>query len=181
MVAALLLTGGQSRRMGFDKAAIEWRGETLATRAARVLADVCDPVLEVGPGFTSLPAVREQPPGTGPVRALLAGVDALRASLPVLVLACDLPRVEAPLLRLLAERPGEGTVIPMHRNRAQYACARYGDAWLRAARRTGAVSFARVPDDAVDYLAESVWHTVAPALALDDVDTPEDLTRSIRG
>ena len=52
---ALLLTGGASRRMGTDKATIEFRGETLAARAARVLAEVCDPVIEVGTGVTRLP------------------------------------------------------------------------------------------------------------------------------
>jgi molybdopterin-guanine dinucleotide biosynthesis protein A len=179
-IPALLLTGGESRRMGTDKAAIHWCGETLATRAARVLAEVCDPVVEVGPGYTSLPAVREEPPGSGPVQALLAGVDALGARGPVLLLACDLPRVDAPLLRLLADRPGEHTVMAMHRDRAQYACARYGPVWLAAARATRATSFARVPDGDVDYLMEPEWHAVAPARALDDVDTPEDLARSIR-
>ena len=45
----LLLTGGASRRLGTDKATIVWQGETLAVRAAVVLAQVCAPVLEVGP------------------------------------------------------------------------------------------------------------------------------------
>ena len=34
--------------MATDKASIHWRGETLAARAARVLAVACDPVIEVG-------------------------------------------------------------------------------------------------------------------------------------
>ena len=40
---------------------------------------VADPVIEVGPGWTSgLPYVREDPPGSGPLVALWAGVEALR-------------------------------------------------------------------------------------------------------
>jgi molybdopterin-guanine dinucleotide biosynthesis protein A len=113
------------------------------------------------------------------VQALLAGVAALECAGPVLLLACDLPRVEPALLRLIAERPGGHTVIPVRRDRAQYACARYAPAWLAAARSAGVSSFARVPDDTVEYLHEAEWQVVAPARALDDVDTPEDLARSI--
>ncbi len=121
---ALLLTGGASRRLGTDKASIVWRGETLAARAARVLMHVCAPVHEVGPGVTSLPVVREDAPGTGPLAAALAGVRALEADAgadvdAVLVLACDMPFVEPPLLRLLASWPGAGTVIPTRDGRAR--------------------------------------------------------------
>ncbi len=71
--AGVLLTGGASRRMATDKATIVWRGETLAARAARVLTAVCDPVIEVGPGATQLPCVREHPAGSGPLAAFVAG------------------------------------------------------------------------------------------------------------
>lgn len=57
--AGLLLTGGASRRMGADKALLEIGGRRLADRGASVLAAVCHPVLEVGPGVSGLPAVRE--------------------------------------------------------------------------------------------------------------------------
>ncbi|MGH2660413.1 MAG: molybdenum cofactor guanylyltransferase, partial [Actinomycetota bacterium] len=108
-VAALLLTGGSSRRMGTDKARLMVDGCSLAERAAEALAVVCDPVLEVGPGHTALPAVREDPPGSGPLAALGAGWAALSAAGhrgPVVVLAVDMPYVTPDLLRLLAERPG---------------------------------------------------------------------------
>ena len=66
--------------MATDKAAIVWRGETLAIRAARVLAAACDPVIEVGSGATELRSVREDPPGSGPLAALLTGA---RVCLPI--------------------------------------------------------------------------------------------------
>ena len=113
----MLLTGGASRRLGTDKAMIVWQGDTLAARAARVLAQVCAPVLEVGPGVTSLPVVREDPAGSGPLAAVLAGMRALESDAgaevdALVVLACDMPFVEPPLLELLAAWPGTGTVIP---------------------------------------------------------------------
>src|SRR5918912_556717 len=100
--AGLLLTGGASRRMGTDKALIEVGGQRLVDRAADVLSAVADPVVEVGPGWSHLPAVREDPPGSGPLAALAAGAAALRAAGhdgPVLVLAVDMHRVPAELLR----------------------------------------------------------------------------------
>jgi molybdopterin-guanine dinucleotide biosynthesis protein A len=181
---ALLLTGGHSRRMGADKATIVWQGETLATRAARVLTEVCEPVLEVGPGVTSLRAVRERPLGSGPLAAVLAGVRALGAAADaevdaVFVLACDMPFVDRPLLELLAAWPGAGTVIPTRDGHAQYLCARYGKAWLRAAETSGSESFKAVPAADCEFAAEAAWQAAAPANAFDDIDTPEDRARTI--
>src|SRR5438093_7464181 len=106
-VAGLLLTGGASRRMGRDKALIEVGGQRLVDRAAAALKAVADPVLEVGPGWSALPSVREDPPGSGPLAAVAAGAGALRAAGhhgPVIVLAVDMPFVTVDLLRLLATR-----------------------------------------------------------------------------
>ena len=166
--------------MGTDKAAIEVNGESLAARAARVLALVCDPVIEVGQGVTGLTSVHEEPPGSGPLAAVLAGVDSLQFAGPVLVLACDLPLVEAPLLRLLAEWPGDGTVVPMVGDRLQYACSRYGATSLAAARAAvaaGDTSLRVAATVDCDAVPEEVWQRVAPMNALADVDTPEDLAR----
>jgi molybdopterin-guanine dinucleotide biosynthesis protein A len=166
--------------MGTDKAAIVVNGESLGERAARVLARVGDPVVEVGRGVTGLPSVREEPQGSGPLAAVLAGVDALQCSGPVLVLACDLPLVEAPLLRLLAEWPGDGTAVPVLGDRLQYACARYGVTSLAAARARAAAGDTSLRAAAAvdcDSVPEEVWQRVAPINALTDVDTPEDLAR----
>ena len=179
-VAGVLLTGGASRRMGTDKARIVVNGETLAARAARVLSAVCDPVIEVGPSVSGLPAVQEDPPGVGPLVALLAGVGALGNPRRVLLLACDLPFVEAPLLRLLVEWPGTGTVIPVVGDRAQFACARYGADALDAARealRAGELSLRAMVGPDCAYLSVEEWGDVATERAFADVDTPDDLQR----
>ena len=97
----------------------------------------------------------------------------------VLVLACDMPFVEPPLLELLAAWPGTGTVIPTRDGRAQYLCARYGKAWLRGAVATGSSSFKAVPAVECELVAEAGWQAIAPANAFDDIDTPADRARSI--
>ncbi|MBO0769097.1 MAG: NTP transferase domain-containing protein, partial [Solirubrobacterales bacterium] len=53
--AALLLTGGTSKRMGRTKALIKLHNMTLSERTAGLLLRVAAPVLEVGPGHTELP------------------------------------------------------------------------------------------------------------------------------
>lgn len=185
MIGGLLLTGGASRRLGFDKAELRLGDERLADRAARVLGEVCDPVLEVGPGHSPLRAVREASPGEGPLVALVAGADALRAAGtvgPVLLLAVDLPFVEPPLLAWLASHPGDGTVVPTDAaGEAQPCCARYGADALDAAAHlvaTGKRSLrALLEATPVDLVGTEKWRQVAEPNALDDADTPEDVAR----
>jgi len=174
----VLLTGGASRRMGTDKASIVWEGETLAARAARVLASVCDPVVEVGSGAGNLRCVREDPPGSGPLAALVAGARALGTDGPVVLLGCDLPFVRAPVLQLLAEWPADRTVIPVVEGRLQFVCARYGvDALERASAALHAGEYALKTLAAADHdeIGEDVWGAVASAATFADVDSPGDL------
>jgi molybdopterin-guanine dinucleotide biosynthesis protein A len=176
----VLLTGGASRRMATDKAAIVWKGETLAARAARVLRSVCDPVVEVGSGASGLPFVREDPPGSGPLAALVAGARALGGHAPIVLLACDLPFVDAPVLQLLAEWPGAPTVIPSVDGRLQYVCARYGrDALARAqaALLEGEFALRALTAGEYDELGAGEWGAVASSETFSDVDTPEDVLR----
>jgi molybdopterin-guanine dinucleotide biosynthesis protein A len=175
-----LLTGGSSRRLGFDKATVIIGDETVAERAARVLSTVCTPVVEVGPGRSGLRAVRESPPGAGPLAALLAGVDAIGAE-SVVLLGCDLVRVERPLLALIAGWDGAPSAVPTVDGVPQLVCARYGPDALAAARtllaageRSLRALLQAVPFDPV---SESQWRPVAGADAFADLDTAEDLAR----
>jgi molybdopterin-guanine dinucleotide biosynthesis protein A len=183
-VAGLLLTGGASRRMGTDKALLEIEGRQLAERAASVLAAVCDPVLEVGPGVSGLAAVREDPPGEGPLAALGAGAAELarrRCAGPVVVLAVDMPLVGPDLLRLLARRPGQATAVPVADGQPQPLCARYGPealaavpALLAAGERSLRALLAAVE---VGWVPPEEWEPVGGSDAFRDLDTPEDVAR----
>ena len=103
----------------------------------------CDAVLEVGPGVTGLPAVRESPAGSGPLSALVAGWNELATDGTVgsiILLACDVPGVDAVLDALVsAEPPVVGALIPVDEHgRRQYVCARYGPiALARSGARFG--------------------------------------------
>jgi molybdopterin-guanine dinucleotide biosynthesis protein A len=165
--------------MQTDKAAIVWRGETLGARAARVLMEVCDPVVEVGSGETGLRQVREDPPGSGPLAALVAGARAIGSTGPVVLLACDLPFVEPAILRMLADWPGAASVVPVVSGRLQYACARYGPDAIERAERALAVGERTLRAAAADCdeLPEEQWRGFAPQNTFEDVDTPADLRR----
>ncbi len=176
-IAGVLLTGGWSRRMGVDKATIRIGDETLATRAARVLQAVCDPVLEVGPGWSGLRAVPDEPRGRGPRSGLAAAVAELGACGPILLLGVDLPGVEPALLELVASWPGEPSAVPMQGGFPQVCCARYSAHALARMAEPGRSLKGLLEADGYTAIPEARWQRVAPADALDDVDTPEDLTR----
>lgn len=184
-VAGLLLTGGAARRLGQDKAALELGGERLGDRAARVLAEVCAPTLEVGPGRTDLEHVVEDPPGSGPLAAVAAGGRALAArghAGPGLVLAVDMPLVDQGLLRFLADFPGESSVVPFVGGRAQPLCARYSPSALaRAAElaeqgERSMQSLLRLATD-VQWAGPRMWGAVADESSFVDIDTADDLAR----
>jgi len=125
-LAGVILCGGQSTRMGVDKATITLGGTTLLARAVAHLDEVCDPVL-IAPGDTSMifagrqsvaDAVRDAGPLGGIVAALRASPHPLLA-----VVAVDLPWIDPRLIRMLAALVGDcdvavcetaGGVEPLH-------------------------------------------------------------------
>jgi molybdopterin-guanine dinucleotide biosynthesis protein A len=117
---AIILTGGASRRMGTDKAALDWDGQRAVDRVAALAAAVgAARVLTAGRDL-GLAHVEDPEPGAGPVGGVLAGARALAASglTRALVLAVDAPTVTmADLSPLLATSGAgafyEGLPIPM--------------------------------------------------------------------
>lgn len=173
--------------MGFDKATIVVDGRSLAVRAADVLAEVCDLVVEVGPGVSGAPiVVREDPEGEGPLAAVAAGAAALDDRGhhgDALVMACDLPRLGVPLLALLARWPGGGSVVPVVDGRPQPLCARWSATDLGtavAAVASGERSLRPLlARPGVRFLDQGGWGRVAGAHELADADVPEDLDRLV--
>lgn len=170
--------------MGRDKATIEVSGETIAERAASALQSATTIALEVGPGRSRLPHLREEPAGEGPLVAVVAGWRELVArsgdKRPVVVLACDLPDVSAALVTWLAEHPSAGSVVPVADGTPQPLCARWSVADLERAEAqlaAGERSLRHVFGPDATFVDETGWGSVGPATVLEDVDTPADLAR----
>jgi molybdenum cofactor guanylyltransferase len=108
-LSAVILAGGQSRRMGRDKARLEVDGQSLLARAvgkARELG-VAEVFISGRPGedYSALkcPVMFDLEPGCGPLGGIERALHAATAPL-VLVLAVDLPAMTAAFLaRLVAQ------------------------------------------------------------------------------
>jgi molybdenum cofactor guanylyltransferase len=120
-LAAIILVGGASSRMGADKAALSWNGRSAVDRLEALAREVgADRVLTAGGGEHGLERVDDPAPGGGPVSGIVAGIAALRATGHgrVVVLAVDAPTIRptdlAPLMAAAA--PGaayEGLNLPL--------------------------------------------------------------------
>lgn len=100
-VAAIVLTGGRARRLdGTDKARLRVGERPMVESVIAAATAVSEQVVTVGPAGD----VREDPPFSGPVMAIAAGLRSLPEAVDVVVvLACDLPDLDAATLRALLD------------------------------------------------------------------------------
>ncbi|MEO7836625.1 MAG: NTP transferase domain-containing protein [Acidimicrobiales bacterium] len=108
MNSCIVLAGGAGRRMGgIDKAALIVGGATLLDRALATARPLCPRLVVVGPvRATELNDVfftREDEPSTGPVPAVLAGLERTSEADVIVVLAVDLPLLSTNSLRHLID------------------------------------------------------------------------------
>ncbi len=102
-VHGYLLAGGQSSRMGTDKALLHLGGHALLDRAVATLASICDDITVVGRGHPTLRHLPDAALSVGPVggvAAALADLATRQASL-ALILPVDVPLLPATLLKAL--------------------------------------------------------------------------------
>jgi molybdopterin-guanine dinucleotide biosynthesis protein A len=128
---ALLLTGGESRRMGTDKATLNFFGEPLWEKQLRILRELEPSALMISarakPDWfpENIELILDEPPSRGPLSGIAAALNRIRTS-HLLALAIDMPRMSAAHLKLLLNlaRPGIG-VVPANPNFFEPLCAIY--------------------------------------------------------
>jgi len=172
---AVVLAGGESRRMGRPKPSIPLAGGTLLDHVEGIARSFAPEVLVAGPGH-----VPDAPGVPGPLGGILAAMrwDPDRTWI---VLACDMPRLRREVLDWLwsLRRPGTWAVIPLGPSSVPNALvAVYEPQAARLLEHAAArgelspcfilekhpkVRIVEPPRDLVE--------------ALEDVDTPEDLAR----
>jgi molybdopterin-guanine dinucleotide biosynthesis protein A len=184
--AGFVLVGGNSSRMGRDKARLPFQGKTLVDHVASAVAEAAGSVTLVGAperyetlGFRML---ADQRTGAGP----LAGIYTALAASPAawnLIVACDMPGISAPFLRSLmaaAQSSDADCLLPAGPSGLpEPLCAAYhsrcleaiGAALDRNVRKiTDGLAGLRIANWRVD---ESNW--------LRNVNTPEEWTQYTHG
>jgi molybdopterin-guanine dinucleotide biosynthesis protein A len=178
---AIILAGGRARRLGgIDKTLIEIGGRSLLGTAVAA-ADRARSTVVVGPerpGFAGVVFLLEQPPQSGPVHALSAGLEVGSAPL-VAVLAADLPFVTAAIVERLAAAVGDadGAIAVDVSGRDQYMLAVYRRSAIEASLQELQPAAGAPMADAVRSLR---LVRVGEESATSDCDTPQDVTAARR-
>jgi molybdenum cofactor guanylyltransferase len=192
MVAAAVLAGGASRRMGRDKATLAVGGVELAAAVLDAAARVAGPVVLVAPeGHPArrLASLVVTDPGEGPLAALAAALAALEAG-HVLVLAGDHPGLRVELLAHLVGLAPRGEAVACRRGpRLEPLVAVYrrvpalAEAKVRLAGPAGDRSLTGLLA-ALDTVVveEPAWRALDPdGRSFVDLDDPDDLAAWDRG
>jgi molybdopterin-guanine dinucleotide biosynthesis protein A len=121
-LAAVILAGGASRRMGRDKATLPYGGTTLVERMVDILKPRCAPIFVIAAPGQALPALeaevlRDEVGGVGPLLATGRGLRAAAEAGRDLAFVCavDMPLLSVDLLEELAGpavRLGADVVLP---------------------------------------------------------------------
>jgi molybdopterin-guanine dinucleotide biosynthesis protein A len=130
-LTAVLLTGGESRRMGRDKATIEFEGQPLWKRQLEVLRAVGPEKIFVSartiPSWLPKDAelLLDDPPSRGPLSGLTKALAAMRTT-HLLALAVDMPFMTSGQFAVLRALTAEGRgVVPVIGERAEPLAAIY--------------------------------------------------------
>lgn len=182
--AAVIVAGGRGRRLGgVDKPALLIDGVSLLDRALAAVAGIAaDRIVVVGGhrdlGPFLLQAI-EDPPGSGPAAAVVAGLSRL-GPMPdgatVALLAADLPAITAATVARLTVALGAGTgaVLVDIAGRRQYL-----EGVFRVGGLAAAVAGRNWAGQRLAVLLDPLVSAEVPTSGFEDadIDTPDDLDR----
>jgi len=134
-VSCVILIGGESKRMGADKAHVQLAGRTLIERVLATVMPLFDDVMISGRDNTveieGTRFIKDRHAGRGPVIGLCAAMQEARHPY-LFAIACDMPFVTTGLIEFLALSPdGYDVATPMRGGRPEPLCARYSATCLR--------------------------------------------------
>lgn len=135
-VAGVALAGGESARMGRDKAAAPVGGKPMGEWVAEALRSVFERTAAVGRtgSLAGLQAIPDAPSGgRGPLRGVVTALRLFES--PVVAVAVDQPLVRPETLRRLAEAAAEAGTAVCVDQKPQVTCAAYSPDCLPEAER----------------------------------------------
>ncbi|MBI1825193.1 MAG: molybdenum cofactor guanylyltransferase [Planctomycetes bacterium] len=186
LVAGVLI-GGQSRRMGTCKALLRFQGRTLVERAVEVAAEIAADVVLLGNcnlGIASLDGITQLADATetvGPMGGLCSLLEyaSTRWSL---LLACDMPLVDAELLERLRENlDGSFDVVAFERadrgDEIHACCAMYHPRVFSVVRAALSRGDARLQSLLHLFRCRRLVATESEVQKLTNVNTPHEFAR----
>jgi molybdopterin-guanine dinucleotide biosynthesis protein A len=184
-VSAFILVGGESSRMGRDKAQLELGGVPLILRTAKLVESVAAAPVVVGNPEAyrafNLRAIGDDWPGAGPLGGIAT---ALRAAATPwsLIVATDLPYLTREWLEYLIARSlasSADAVLPMNARGAEPLCAMYHQRAEPAIRKALERGTRKVTDGLLDLRVETItpaeWNPFdSEGLLFKNMNSPED-------
>lgn len=190
-ITGVILAGGQSRRMGFNKAEAEMHGESMLIRMIDKMKTLTPTIVVSSGGVTypniSQPQIPDEFPQCGPLGGIYSVLKTSNTSLN-LVVSCDIPLVSVSLLNYIlsqAIKSDSLITIPIdHDGQLQTMCAVY---------RKGVVPFLKHQIDArelkmkrlldlvsVKYVEITKEHPLYNEHAFMNVNSPNNLEEARR-
>jgi molybdenum cofactor guanylyltransferase len=189
-VAAFLLAGGASRRMGRDKALLELNGVPMVVRMARLAEPHVASVTVVGPperyASLGLGVVPDRWPGVGPLGGIATALTGSSVDWN-LILSCDLPYLTSEWLEWLIARAIESkaqAVVPESQRGREPLAAMY--------RRNCALPFSSAVERGVRRVSEALgeiffervtasdWYAVSSTdMLFHNMNAPGDFTEAL--
>ncbi len=184
-VTLAVLAGGESRRMGRNKALLPINGRPLILHIIERLRPLADEVIVVARSpapytFLHVPIAIDRYPGAGPLAGLHAALSAARGEW-VMLVACDMPLVRAEVFAYLLSLTSNVDVVmprvggreePLHALYRRATCLPPVEEALAAGQRR---LIAFLPRVRVRYVDEEDLRKVDPALlSFRNVNTPEE-------
>lgn len=185
LVHIAILAGGQSRRMGHNKALLQLHGQPLIEHVLSAARPLALPTFVVGDPTTyphlKLPVHPDLYPDLGPIGGLYTALE--KAAGPVLLLACDLPFLTPEFLRyILSRRGNHQAIVPRTKEGTQPLCALYELSCLTAIETAIAakqLSMRRLLSALnVDEIEQATWRAYDKRnLLFANLNTPEEFER----
>ena len=186
---AIIMAGGDSRRMGTDKASLLLDGQTLLQSVIATMQQLFPKVIvsvrAPRPGI-DLPQVCDEQPDGGPLAGLVASLGQITTPWAFMV-ACDMPFVVPEVVELLARyRLQHQAVVPVVHGHPQPLAAFYAAsclAPLRVSLTAQQKSLRGVLQQLdVRYVDEAEMLEADPQLrSFFDLDTPQDVAAAMNG
>ncbi len=184
-VSAFVLAGGESSRMGRDKAQLKLGGIPLILRTARLVESVAGAAVVIGNAEAysafDLRAIADDWPGAGPLGGIATALRAATAPWSLIV-ATDLPYLTREWLEYLIARAVASSgdaVLPMNTRGAEPLCAMYHQRAEPAIRKALERGTRKVTDGLLDVRVETIapdeWKGFdSEGLLFKNMNSPED-------